>query len=183
MKITTPKKTTRRDRVVDSMAKKFANKGNVEHIIHTHRKRRFNPMKYVYLFVGLSVLSPPLTFLLMTGKIMPGVFTPENTATKEKVPTAVDLMRQDFTEKKIGADQFALYLRDYLIHYSTLPSHYKAGASATSSDTYRELNAIWEQVSLRTRTHLIESLPHLDRTWDKLGLNQYKGQSDETGRR
>jgi hypothetical protein len=181
MKTTTPKKINQRDRIVDSMAKKFANKGSVEHIIHTARKRRFNPMKYVYIFIGMSALSPLLTILIMTGKIAPGLFRPESTVTAEKVPTSVDLMRNDFSVRKIGADQFALYLKDYLIRYDSLPAHYKTTASATSSDTYRELYAIWEQVTLRTRSHLIGILPHLETTWETLGLNRYQGTLNETG--
>ena len=173
MKTTTPKKINRRDKVVDSIAKKFANHNNVEQIISTHRKKQIKPIKYVYILIGLSVISTSLTSLVMTGKIAPGLTGGKRNVAATVQLNSVDLLKKDLNEDKIGPDQFALYLKDYLIRYDSLPDHYKTSSSTTtSSDIYRALYAIWPQVNLRTRALVIKALPRLEKTWNKLEINQ-----------
>ena len=175
MKLTTPKSIQRRDRLVDSMAKKLADGGSVEKTIIIHRKRRIKTMKYVYIAIALSVISTSFTYLVMTGRLFPGLV---NTYTSEAVlpeKSALDLLNDDLEMRKIGPDQYALYLRDFLIRYDSLPNVYKSpGSLITSDQIYRALFTIWPQVSLRTRASLVKEIPHLERKREIFTVEQQK---------
>ncbi|MBN1759436.1 MAG: hypothetical protein JW863_14000, partial [Chitinispirillaceae bacterium] len=106
MKTSTPKKISRREKVVDSMAKKFADSGSVTNIITTHRKRQIKPAVYIYILIGLSVVSVGFTTLIMTGKVSPGRTIRGATRLNDAAPikNSIDLLRDDLIAKKISAD-------------------------------------------------------------------------------
>jgi hypothetical protein len=174
MKTSTPKKINRRDNVVDTMAKKFANSGSVTHIITTHRKRRFKPAVYLQILIGLSVISTAFTTLVMTGKIQPvGIGPSARNATATPIVNTIDLLREDLAKKEIGIDDYALYMKDYLVHYSALPDKYKTKRSTTGSgELFRELYTVWPQVSLRTRSVILQAMPFLEARWEAMHLER-----------
>ncbi|MBN1575675.1 MAG: hypothetical protein JW913_03935 [Chitinispirillaceae bacterium] len=173
MKTTTPKSIQRRDRLVDSMAKKLADGVNVEKAITTHRRRRIKPMKYVYIAIALSVVSTSLTWLIMTGKVAPGLVNRKAEAPVEPVKNSLDLLNEDLAAKKINPDQYALQLRNCLNCYDSLPACYQTPRAGTTSDElFRALYGIWPQVSLRTRAHLLKMMPYLERKWEKYRFEQ-----------
>jgi hypothetical protein len=175
MKTSTPKKISRREKVVDSMAKKFADSSSVTHIITTHRKRRIKPAIYIYVLIGLSVITTGFTTLLMTGRISPALINKAVLISAAPVKNSIDLLRDDLIRKKIGPDDYVLYLKDYLIRYDSLPDIYKtARASTASSEIYRALFDIWPQVSLRTRATMLTMMPHLETTWEAMQLERTK---------
>lgn len=173
MKTTTPKKISRRDNVVDSMARKFADR-SVATIITTHRKRQFKPAPYIYILIALSVISTVFTFLVMTEKIPSGFIGKGAQQTEAvTVTNTIDLLREDLAKKEIGIDEYALYIKDFLVHYSTLPDKYKTARSSTSSsELFRELFTVWSQVSLRSRAVILNDMPFLEARWEALQLER-----------
>lgn len=173
MKTTIPKAISRRDKLVDSMTNKLANGSNVKKVISTHRKRRIETMKYVYIAIALSVVSTGMTYLVMTGKVAPGLTGANETIVAAPVKTTLDLLNDDLSMEKIRADQYALYLRDYLIRYDSLPDVYKSPFSGlTSGEAYRALYMIWPKLSLRTRSDLLKSMPFLTGKWKQFAVEQ-----------
>lgn len=174
MKTSTPKKVSRREKVVDSMAKKFADSGSVTHIITSHRKRRFKPAVYIYILIGLSVVSTGLTTLIMTGNIAPELTgRSAGQTTGIALTNSIDLLRDDLIQKKIGPDDYVLFLKDYLIRYDSLPEAYKTNrSSTTNSEIYRALFDIWPQVSLRTRANILKIMPYLEKKWEAMQLER-----------
>jgi hypothetical protein len=173
MKSTTPKKISRRDKLVDSMAKKLADGGGVEKVITIHRRRRIKTMRYVYITIALSVVSTSITYLVMTGTIAPGLIGPAAETLVAPVKSPIDLLKEDLAAKEIGPDHYALYLKDYLIHYGALPDRYKVTeCGTTSTEIYRALYDIWPQVSLRTRSNLLKMLPPLEQQMEKNRFEQ-----------
>ena len=171
MKTSTPKKINRREKIVDSMAKKFADSGSMTHIITTHRKRKFKPAVYIYILIGLAVVSTGLTTLIMTGRIAPGRTIRGATRLEDSAPikNSIDLLRDDLAAKKISVDDYVLYLKDYLIRYDSLPAGYKTSrSSTTNTEIFRALFDIWPQVSLRTRAVMLKSMPFLEAKWEAL---------------
>ena len=71
MKTTIPKKITSRDKVVDTMAKKFANTDTVEARIIASRKRRREKPIYLYILIGVGVVTTLFSTLISTGVISP----------------------------------------------------------------------------------------------------------------
>jgi hypothetical protein len=172
-KITTRQSIERRDRFVDSMAKKLANAGGVEKVITTYRRRRIEPMKYVYIAIAVSALSTTFTYLVMTGRVAPGLMENETAAPVAPVKSMLDLLNDDLAAKSVGPDQYALYLRDFLIRYDSLPERYKpSGSGLTSEQVYAAMYAVWPRVSLRTRGDLLKTIPFLAERWDRMRVEQ-----------
>jgi len=171
MKPTIPQKTSRRDKVVDTMAKKFANTGTVEaKIIASRRRRRQKPL-YIYIFLGTAIVTTTLSTLISSGVITPTPIVNKNIPPLPS-KTVIDLLSKDLADKKINADQFALYLKDYLVNYNAFPAEYKSGEiySVTSDVTVKALYDIWPQVSLRTRATLLKTMPFIEDRWREAGL-------------
>jgi hypothetical protein len=174
MNTTIPKKISRRDKLVDSMAKKLADGNGVAKVITTHRKRRLQTMKYVYIALALSVVSTTITYFVMTGKIAPGLTGANEVVVAVPEKTSLDLLNDDLTAKKIGPDQYALFIRDYLIRYDSLPAVYQVPFSGlTSGEVYRALYNIWPKLSLRTRSDLLREMPFLANKWEKFAVEQH----------
>jgi hypothetical protein len=171
MKTTTPKKISRRDKVVDSMAKKFANAENVEQKIIAIRKRRIKKAPLLYVAIGVTVVSLLLSTLATIGFIEPPAVVNNDVPIKPK-KTIIDLLSKDLAERKLTPDQYAVYLIDYLIHYSSLPEVYRSEDLSTVPNrvTYKALYDIWPKVNLRTRANLLEEMPLLEKKWRELGL-------------
>ena len=157
------------------MAKKFADSGSVTSIITTHRKRQFKPATYIYILIGLSVVTTGLTTLIMTGNISPALIGKAAQAPVVPQKNSIDLLRDDLNLNKIGPDDFALYLKDYLIRYDSLPDTYKtARSSTTNTEIYQALFDIWPQVSLRTRANMLTMMPYLEKQWEAMQLERTK---------
>ena len=176
MKTSLPKKVSKRTKVVDSMAKKFADSSSVTTIITAHRKRQVKPAVYIYILIGLSVVSTGVTTLIMTGKIStPGSSRRSATALADSAPvkSSLALLQNDLEEKKISPDEYVLYLKDYLIRYDSLPEIYKSTqSSTTSTEVYQALFAIWPQVALRTRATMLKAMPFLEDKWRAMQLER-----------
>ena len=171
MKTTTPKAIARRDKLVDSMTNKLADSGTVKKVITTHRKRRIETLKYVYIALALSVVSTSITYLVMTGKVAPGITGADDAVVAAPVKTTLDLLNDDLNMEKIRADQYSLYLRDYLIRYDSLPAVYKTPlAGLASGEVYRALYTIWPKLSLRTRSELLKTMPFLSKKWERFAV-------------
>ncbi|MBN1760769.1 MAG: hypothetical protein JW863_20740, partial [Chitinispirillaceae bacterium] len=70
-------------------------------------------------------------------------------------------------------DEYALYLKDYLIRYDSLPAVYKTERSTTpNTEIFRSLFDIWPQVSLRTRAVMLTSMPFLEDKWEAMNLER-----------
>lgn len=158
------------------MAKKFADSSSVTNIITAHRKRQVKPAVYIYILIGLSVVSTSVTTLIMTGKIsVPGTSRRSAAAVtdSEPVKSSIALLRSDLGEKKISPDDYVLYLKDYLIRYDSLPGIYKsARSSTTGTEVYQALFDIWPQVTLRTRATMLKTMPFLEDKWSDLQLER-----------
>ncbi len=175
MKSPAPRAPTRREKIVDSMARKFADSGSVEQIIVRHRKSRIRPAFFIYILIGLSVISTGITTLVMTGKIDPGLPGREIGGEIPK-KNSLDLLREDLESRRISPDQYALYITDYLIHFGSFPDRYKTGRiSVTSGEMFRALHAVWPKVSLHTRSSIFSMIPHLESRWSKDGLGPAGG--------
>ncbi|MBN1306812.1 MAG: hypothetical protein JXA18_02770 [Chitinispirillaceae bacterium] len=173
MKLTTPKAIMRRDRLVDSMAKKLADGIHVEKAIITHRRRRITPMKYVYITIALSIVSTGITWLVMTGRVAPGLVDRKLETAAPAVKNSLDLLNDDLAANRIDPDQYALLIRNCLNCYDSLPVRYKSPRAGTTSDAlFRALYKIWPQVRLSTRARLLEKIPYLERKWERYRVEQ-----------
>jgi hypothetical protein len=163
MKTSTENPISRRQKVVDSMAKKFADHGSVEQIIIRHRKKLLRSSKTLYIIIAATVVSMILTGLFTVGIIQPPVQTKENGPVVMKVRNSLDILLEDLDAKKISPDEFVLYCKDYLIRYDSLPDRYKTPFSITSSsEVYGVIVDVWPKLSLRTRQVMLKNLPRIE---------------------
>ena len=154
------------------MAQKFANRGNVSQIITAHRKRQLRPATYIYILIGTSIISTAFTTLIVTGKIDTGFITRNTMVSSAPIKNTIDFLNEDFAGKRISADEYALFIKDYLIRYDSLPARYKAERiTLTSEQVYHTLHDIWPQVSLRTRSRLLVTMPYLETQWKNIGID------------
>jgi hypothetical protein len=119
----------------------------------------------------MAAISTVFTTLIMTGKIAPGILNPEQGAPAAPIKSTLDLLNDDFTEQKISADQYALFIKDYLIRYDSLPAHYKTSRiTINSTEMYAALLTMWPRVNLRTRSDILKIMPFLEQKWQSLNI-------------
>jgi len=162
MKTSTPKKYSHRDALVETMKRKLASPGSAEQIITAHRRERARPVKYLYWGAALAAVAAVLIYQAFTGQASEDMVeqTVDPAAPPEK--SALELMKDDLSQNKFGPDQYAIYLKDYLIRYDSLPQAYKSARhNLTSDEIYSALLEIWPQTSPGTRSELLKKMPPL----------------------
>lgn len=157
-----PKKTSRREKVIDTMAKKFADRGAVEQIIVRHRKKMLRSSRTLYIIAAVTIAS-----MIMTGLVTVGVIEPPEVLQKKAdehavIVNSIDLFRADLSSGVLSPDQFVMMCKLYLVRYDSLPAKYKTKISTTTRDeVYGAIADVWPQVSLRTRERLLRDLPYI----------------------
>lgn len=162
MRTSTPKKYSHRDAIVDTMTRKLASSGSVEQIITAHRRERTRPVKYLYMGAALAAMAALLIYQAFTGQAREDLI--EQTAALAAPPpkSTLELMKEDLLQNRFGPDQYAHYLKDYLVRYDSLPAPYKSARhNITSDEIYTALLEIWPQTSPGTRSELLKKIPRL----------------------
>jgi len=178
MKPVNPPPRSRREKVVDSMAKKFADRGNVQQIIVRHRRKILQSKKTLWLIIAGTVVSMIITVLVTAGVVKPPALVGGKVEQRIAITETLDLLRTDLASGDIGADQFALYCRDFLIRYDSLPQRYQTPFSTTTGDDiYRAIAGVWPSLHLRTRQVLLHDLPHIETVQKQIQALQQQGQA------
>lgn len=160
VKSKTPKKATRRQQVVDAMAKKFADHNSVQKVIVRHRKKALRSAKILAVIIICIIASMIVTLLFSVNIVDPPDFLVRKEKATIQTKNPIDILKTDLAEEAISADMFALYCMDYLIRYDSLPEKYKTPFStSTINDYFRAILEVWDILSLRTQQRLLEEIP------------------------
>lgn len=162
MKTKTPKKIDRRQVIVDAMAKKFADHNSVEQVIFRHRKKALRSVKILAVIIACTIASIVVTGLFSLKVIDTPKFLVREQAATIQIRNPIDLLKADLASGTINGDVFALYCRDFLIRYDSLPNKYQTQISTATSDEYfQAILEVWPTLSLRTRQCLMEEMPQI----------------------
>lgn len=157
----TIKKNMTREQVVASMAKKLS-QGSSTNIIAAQKKKGAKPLVYLYIFIGLLIVSTTITGIIVTGSTSHKLLHPTAPKLAVVFSSPLDLITAAHREEKISTDQCALYLKDILIRYDSLPPEFKPDhAVIADTSVYKTLVTLWPHISLRTRSNIITRLPKL----------------------
>jgi len=171
-----PPPPSRRQRVVDSMAKKFADRGSVEQIIIRHRKRGLRSGKTLFIIIAATVISLVVTGLFTVGIVEPPQVLKSAPEPAVVVHNSLDILKADLAAAVINPDQFALYCKDYLNRYDSLPSKYQTPFSTTTSEeVYDAIADVWVTLQLRTRQRLLADLPTIETVQKERNRQQASG--------
>lgn len=169
MKSAVPSPASRRQKVVDSMAKKFADRGNVEQIIGRHRKKLLRSKRTLLIIAGGTLLSMIFTALVAVGVVdVPQNVKSRNTKTVP-VTSSLELLKSDVDAGVITRDQFAFYCKDFINRYDSLPARYQTPFSTTTSEqVYGAIAGVWDYLNPRTREVLLSELPYIETAREQL---------------
>lgn len=163
-KVITPETIKQRQKIADKMVKKLADGKAIEESIITFRKRHLNPITYLYILIGTSILSLLITISVTTGKVsLPGLTKEINPPPLPPEKSTLELLNEDLANEKISPDFYAVYIVKYLTQYDSLPEQYKTKRITLTSDNYyMALSEIWTKLSMRTRQNLLKNVPYLE---------------------
>lgn len=144
-----------RDQVIASMAKKLADTNGSP----KNQKKRWGKAFIINgVIFGLLILITGLVFSFKSPrasvkniKTTHGTLSPDSPLSK--LSTA-------YNHRHIDHDQYALYLKDLLVRYDSLPQEFKTERPIIKEiQVHNELLNIWTSVSLDVRSTIIKELP------------------------
>lgn len=155
-----PKRTERRDKFITSMAQKLAKGNGVEMIAAAKRRKKRKKLTYIIGGVIAFIISGLIIYFHMPKQVK---FDPEVYKQNQLQRYPINKLSTDYQESKFSTDQYALYLKDFLINYKSLPQEYKIDDPfIEASAVYDSLIAVWPEISLSTRLKLQKLLPDLE---------------------
>lgn len=166
------KNIEKKDLVISSMARKLADVSNANDLKKKRKKKLTKPyLIYSSIAVIVTVLTIAVFFVNTSTQKQTANITIDSIVQKYPLQNLNDAYKNG----SITADQYAIYLRDYLIKYDSLPENFKQEGSVVLSDhIYKALIDVWMKLNLRTRASLIKDLPdlnpHIEKLKDSLGI-------------
>lgn len=161
-----------KDIVIASMAKKLAEQAPIEKIAK-NKKKMLNRHHLIYmvtfsLLVILSIVSISINQTKDNSK-------ETGKSVLEKRNSPLVLLSDALENDSINVDQYALYLKDLLIRYDSLPGKYRTDYPViATSDIYISIVKVWMRLGIKTRISLINDLPglnpHIEKMKDSLGI-------------
>ena len=155
------KDTKIKDKIVSSMAKKLANVSTIDDLNKIKKQRNRKPVP-VYLVAIVITVCITAAFYFASSS---------NEEMRAKKIAAANLMLKDNPLTKlnialkndvISPDQFAMYCKDLLVRYDSLPDNFKTARPVISSnDVYAALGSVWLQLYPQTKSKLTKELPGL----------------------
>ncbi len=166
------KNTEKKDLIISSMARKLADVSNANDL-KKKRKNKSNKPYLIYSSIAVIVTVLTIAFFIVNMSTQKQTATITIDSIVQKYP--LQNLNNAYKNKSITVDQYAIYLRDYLINYDSLPEKFKQDGSVVLSDhIYKALIDVWMKLSSRTRASLIKDLPdlnpHIERLKDSLGI-------------
>ncbi|NLD94863.1 MAG: hypothetical protein GX639_19585 [Fibrobacter sp.] len=164
-----------KDKVVSSMAKKLANEEMAADIEKIKKKRRRKPL--------VGYVAAILFTVVMTVLFYFAILSTEKVQEEQRIAVQIALednplsrLQTALTNDLITADQYALYCRDLLLRYDSLPEQYKTDKVILSrEDVYSSIISVWFNLYPRTKAALTGELVGLkeavEKHFDSLGLN------------
>lgn len=155
-----PKRTERRDKFIITMAQKLAKGNGVEMIGAAKRRKKRKKLTYVIGGTVAFIISGLIIYFHMPKQIK---FDPESYKQNQLHRNPVNRLSADYQDEKISTDQYALYLKDILIDYKSLPQEYKIDIPyIEASAVYDSIITVWSSISLPNRLKLQKYLPDLE---------------------
>lgn len=148
-----------REEVVASMANKLA-----EGTVLTSNKKKTHSKR---IFVVVGIISGGIICLLLLFAVLGKSQNKEtDTSYLKNISVAQSphfKLKTAFNEGKIGVNEYALYLDYLLVKYDSVPGQYKTPRPfIDSKEVDVEIRKIWGRLSIRTRSRIIQDLPHLN---------------------
>ena len=163
------RRNNRREKLVTNMARKLAVGNGVQKIAAEKRKKKLQRLTYIAAVVMAFLISGLIIYFHLPKQYK---YDPEQFRISQAQRNPVNRLSADYQEKKISADEYALYLKDILIRYDSLPDAYRIDIPfIKATDVYDSLIAVWPFVNLRIRKTLQDQLPKLEH---QLKENQFK---------
>jgi hypothetical protein len=162
------KSVSKKDQIINSMAKKLADVSAVDDLERI-KKKRVKKTNRVYIIAVMIFVCLSVT-----------VYTIEKTRREEKLQqvTMVSLVNQDsplkrltdaLKDESVTVDQYAMFLSDLLIRYDSIPERFKTDRPVIlNEEVYRSLMGVWMQLQHQTRNKLAKNLPALRPRIEKL---------------
>jgi hypothetical protein len=148
-----------REEVVASMASKLA-VGDGGPKVYKSKKKLSS--KNIYILISAVVFLSGMTWLYMSQNDPPKESQVRglNNASFIYKQNPLTKLKAAFHEDKISADYFALYLKDVLVRYDSIPNEFKVSRPVVKqNDVYRELSGVWTQLSPVVRSTITTELP------------------------
>lgn len=166
------KDTGKKDLVISSMARKLADVSNANELKKKKKKKLKNPyLVYSSIAIIVTILVIAVFIVNMSMQKQTADITIDSIVQKYPLRNLNDA----YKNRSITADQYAIYLRDYLIKYDSLPENFKQeGSVVLSEHIYKSLIDVWMKLNLKTRASLLKDLPdlnpHVEKLKDSLGI-------------
>lgn len=156
------KKNMTREQVVASMAKKLS-QGSGKEIFSTQKKKGMKPHLYLYIIMSILIVSTAITGIIVTRNTANKLLNSAAPKLAAVFLSPLELITAAHREEKISTDQCALYLKDILVRYDSLPPEFKPNhAVIADTSVYKALVTLWPHVSLQTRSSITTRLPKLE---------------------
>jgi hypothetical protein len=154
------KRKEKREKLVSSMAKKLAIGNGDKIIAASKRKKKFQKIRYIALGVAAFSIFGCIIYLHIPRQVH---LTPEMIRQIQEQKNPATLLYTDLLDKNISPDQYALYLKDILVRYDSLPEKYRLDTPfIKASDVYDSLLSVWPLVNPRVRNSILNLLPDLE---------------------
>jgi hypothetical protein len=167
------KRAHSKDLVVASMVKKLASQPAGQDL----KKKKKKIHVYVYVIIIVVIVITVMTVCHLTNEKTENDLQKVTIATIKERENPLFLLQSAFKQDSITADQYALYLKDILIRYDSLPQKYKSPrAVILDEEVYHSMLDVWRLLSLRIKNTLLQDLPGLknkiERMKDSLGIRE-----------
>jgi hypothetical protein len=140
------------------MAKKLAENSSSEIII----KKKLSD-KYIY-FISVAVLLAIVSITAISFNNKSTVQLNQEPERVSRIDNPVAKLKNAYDDKVINENQYAIYLKDLLIRYDSLPEKYKVTSPVISDkEVFNELSAIWPDLSYNIRLELVNAVPDVEK--------------------
>lgn len=144
-----------RDQVVASMAKKLADTNGSS----KNQKKRWEKAFIINgVIIGLLILITGSVFSFKSPRtFIKNIKTTQGALTSD---SPLSRLSTAYNQRHINHDQFALYLKDLLVRYDSLPQDFKTERPIIKEvQVHDELLNVWPSVSLDARLIILKELP------------------------
>ncbi|HLV31841.1 MAG TPA: hypothetical protein VKY57_09755 [Chitinispirillaceae bacterium] len=152
-------KNMSREQIIASMAKKLAENSSSEIIIK--KKLSDKSIYFIAAAVLLAIVSIGTAISFNNKSTVQQSQEPEKVS---RIDNPVAKLKNACDDKLINENQYAIYLKDLLIRYDSLPEKYKVTSPVISDiEVFDELSAIWPDLSYNIRLELINAIPDVEK--------------------
>lgn len=151
-------KNMSREQIIASMAKKLAENSSSEIIV----KKKLSD-KYIYFIVAAVLLAGLSIGIAISFNNKGTIEENEESEKVSRIDNPVVKLKNAYDDKMINENQYAIYLKDLLIRYDSLPEKYKVISPVVSDkEVFDELSAIWPDLSNNIRLELTNAIPDVE---------------------